>query len=62
MKTFFWIMTIFGCLLGGLITVGGALLSTGAPQQGAAAAIGVACAVIPYCFARAISEISGKDN
>jgi len=32
--------------------------ANGSPQQAAAAAVGVAFAVIPYCFTRALSEIN----
>jgi hypothetical protein len=31
-----------------------------APQQGAGAAMAAASAVIPYCFARAVSELTGS--
>lgn len=57
MKTFAWIMVIIGSILGGLGTLLGILTANGAPQQAAAAAMGVAFAVIPYCFARAVQEI-----
>jgi hypothetical protein len=58
MKAFLWALTIIGSVLGGFISVGGVLAANGAPQEAAAAAVGVACAVIPYCLARAVSEIS----
>ncbi len=57
MKKFFWIVTIISSSLGGLFAFGGVAFANGAPQEAAAAAIGVACAVIPYCIARAVSEI-----
>jgi Na+/H+ antiporter NhaD/arsenite permease-like protein len=43
-EKFLWILTIFGSLIGGMLTVMGSLN-------------GVAFAVIPYCLARAVSEI-----
>jgi hypothetical protein len=58
MKKFLWVMTAIGSVLGGfvmLIGVGGA---TGAAQEASAAAIGLSMAVIPYCLARAASEMS----
>ncbi len=33
-----------------------------APQEAAGAAIAAACAVIPYCFARAFAEINSKKD
>lgn len=35
----------------------GIFAANGAPQEAAAAAMGIACAVIPYCIARAVSEM-----
>jgi sugar phosphate permease len=61
MKSVLWVLTIIGSLIGGLVTFGGVVAATGAPQEAAAAAMGVACAVIPYCLARAVSEI-GKSG
>jgi hypothetical protein len=52
---FVGVLTIIGCIAGGLIAVAGVLGANCAPQE--AAAIGVACAVITYCLARAASEI-----
>ena len=56
MKKFLWIVTAIGSLLGALVVVGGVAAAKGAPQEAAAAAIGLALAVIPYCLARAVSE------
>lgn len=58
MQTFLWILTIIGCFIGGLVLVVGWIAATGAPQEAAAGALAVGCAVIPYCLARAVSEIS----
>jgi hypothetical protein len=57
MGKFFWAITLLGCAVGCLVGVGGVLFANGAPQEAAAASIAVACAVIPYCFARAVDEI-----
>jgi hypothetical protein len=53
---FFWILTMIGSVIGGFIVITGVANASGAPQEASAAAIGVAFAVIPYCFARAVSE------
>ena len=57
---FLWILTALGSVLGALVAIVGVLAATGAPQEAAAAAVGIACAVIPYCLARAASEIRGS--
>jgi hypothetical protein len=58
MKEILWALTILGSLLGAFIAVTGVMNANGAPQEAAAAAMGVACAVIPYCLARAVAEIT----
>lgn len=60
MKKTFWIITIIGAILGGLTLIGTIIGSSGAPQEAAGAAIAVAFTVIPYCLARAISEIQSE--
>jgi hypothetical protein len=52
-----WIVTLIGTAIGALFLIAGLLSSTGAPQQAASAGIAVACAVIPYCFSRAMHII-----
>ena len=54
---FFWGVTMFSSLLGGLFALLGILLANGAPQQAAAAAVGCLAAVGPYCLARAVDEL-----
>ena len=49
-----WLLTIVGCLVGGLLLYITVTSASGAPQEAAGAAIAVACAVIPYCFARSL--------
>ncbi len=43
-------------VLGGLTVIVGISAANGAPQEAAAAAMGIAFAVIPYCLAKAVSE------
>ncbi|RBB97568.1 hypothetical protein C3E97_027970 [Pseudomonas sp. MWU12-2115] len=57
MAKFMWIVTIVMSLIGALVGFGGMLLAKSAPQEAAAAAMGLTCAVIPYCIARAFSEL-----
>jgi len=52
-----WVVTIICAVLGFLTVATGIAEAKGAPQQAAAAAMGVAWAVIPYCFTRAVSAI-----
>lgn len=56
MTFFLWILSVLGAVAGGvqLLLVEA---QPGAPQQAAAAAIAVGLAVIPYCLARAVSEL-----
>lgn len=58
MTKILWVLTAIGSILGGLVTLIGVTEANGAPQEAAAAAIGIALAVIPYCLARAVSEAS----
>ncbi len=62
MKKIFWIITIIGSGLGLLILIATLMGASGAPQEAAGAAIAVAFAVIPYCVARAVSEMQFKDS
>lgn len=57
MKKFLWVLTMIGSVLGGLVVLLGVVGANGAPQEAAAAAIGIALAAIPYCLARAVSEM-----
>lgn len=58
MKKFLWILTIIGSILGGLrilyvaFFVGGAWI-----DKVGVVTLGIALAVIPYCLARAVSEM-----
>jgi hypothetical protein len=52
-----WFATYFGCAIGGLTFLSGVASAQGAPQQAAAAAMGVGWAILPYCFTRGLSEM-----
>ncbi|WP_176465146.1 hypothetical protein [Pseudomonas sp. Irchel 3E20] len=54
---FMWGVTIFMSLIGAIVGFGGMYAATSAPQEAAAAAMGLTCAVIPYCIARAFTEL-----
>ena len=56
------IVPLIGSILGALVLVFGVLGAEGAPQEAAAATIGVGLAAIPYVFARAISELQAKSK
>jgi hypothetical protein len=58
-----WFITLAGCGIGGLLALD-MLLATdaSAPQQGAAAAMACAFAVIPYVFTRAIEGMRGPQK
>ena len=64
MVAFFMVLTIIGCLLGGVELLGVMVSAKSAPQQAAGSAQAVAFAVLPYCLARAIQEIKrdSKEN
>src|SRR5215813_9847962 len=53
-----WAVTILSVCVGASTMLSGLANANGSPQQAAAAAVGVAFAVIPYCFTRALSEIN----
>jgi hypothetical protein len=58
MKVLWW-LTIVGVVAGTLALLG-TLVANGAPQQAAGAAMAVAFAALPYCFARAVEGIRGE--
>ena len=51
-----WIITLLGAVVGGFILLT-AFAAAAAPAQGAAAAVAVGCAVIPYVFTRACESL-----
>lgn len=52
-----WVITIIMSIIGAVVSFGGMMMAKSAPQEAAAAAMGLSCAVIPYCIARAFTEI-----
>lgn len=58
MQKILWVVTVLGSALGALTALVGVMAANGAPQEAAAAAVGIAFAVIPYCLARAVGELS----
>lgn len=52
-----WIIPIIGVVIGGFILLTGFATANSAPQEAVVAALACACAVLPYCFTRAITEI-----
>jgi hypothetical protein len=61
MKTALWIITILSSLFA-ITTLLMAFMADSAPQQGAAAAMAAAIAIIPYVLARSVSEVSKLQN
>lgn len=55
MRILMYVATFLGGIFGALILFSTFTMDS-APQQGAAAAVAVACVVIPYCMARVIGE------
>jgi len=62
MRNILWILTLLGALGGGLTLLGVTFSANGAPQQAAGAAMAAALAVIPYCLARAFSELGATNT
>lgn len=56
MQAFLAGFAVLCALVGAFVTTAGVLGANGAPQQAAAAAVGIAWAVIPYCIVRLIQE------
>lgn len=54
---FFWFLTMLCAIASGFALVHAVLLSSGAPQQAAGAAIAIGMAVIPYVFTRCLHEM-----
>jgi hypothetical protein len=52
-----WIISLLGAGLGGIVLVGGLYSAQGAPQEAVVCALACACGILPYCFARAVTEI-----
>jgi hypothetical protein len=57
-----WILVVITSSIGALMLLLTFAASNGAPQEAAGAALAIGMAAIPYCFARALTEISGKSR
>jgi multisubunit Na+/H+ antiporter MnhE subunit len=57
MAKFTWVLSILGSILGAIILFFTLTTSKGAPQEAAGAAIALAFAILPYCLARAVTEM-----
>jgi hypothetical protein len=57
MKNISWIITIVCACLGFIFFIGGLLKNPNAAELAAISASSVALAVLPYCIARAITEL-----
>lgn len=53
-----WVITLILAALAAASTVADLARATSAPQQAAAAAMGIVMVVIPYVFTRAVQELS----
>mgnify|MGYP001217566541 CR=1 FL=1 len=53
-------IVFLGAVIGALFVAGGLLFSKGAPQEAAAAAMGLAFAVIPYVIFRVSAELTAQ--
>jgi hypothetical protein len=60
MKIFSYILVIIGTLIGGFTFFDTMISAESAPQQSAGAAMALAWAVLPYCFARAVEKIGER--
>lgn len=57
-----WILVCLAVPLAALILFGGMASATGAPQEAVVVCLAIAVAVIPYVFARAVTEIATLTN
>lgn len=57
MIKFLWTLAALGSVIGMLLVASSLLLATSAPQEAAAAAMGIGFAVIPTCLALAVSRL-----
>lgn len=57
-----WIGVFGGCCLAGVIILGGMSTAQSAPQEAVVICLALACAIIPYCFARGMTELYKIDQ
>ena len=53
-----WVFVIGGVATGFVILIFGMAAAQSAPQEAVVVSLAIACAVLPYCFARAVTEIT----
>ncbi len=56
-----WVVSILGNLASVIILISGMSSATGAPQEAVVVALALAASIIPYCFARALTELYRLD-
>lgn len=56
MRTFLYVLTALGSVIGGFFLLMALTTAESAPQEASLAAIAVAFAVLPCCFARAVEK------
>lgn len=61
MRKMRWRAVMIGSAIGLIVAILGMVSGRSAIQEAAAAALGLALSVAPYCFARAFDEIKRKD-
>ena len=52
-----WLLPLVGVLIGGFILIGGMASANSSPQEAVIVSLSLACAILPYCFSRALTEI-----
>lgn len=62
MKILFWVISLLGAIVGGGMLLIAVTSSNGAPQEAAGAAMACGFAIIPYVFARAVSELVKNES
>jgi len=62
MRGFLEVVTTLGAIFGVLLLVFAFTAATGAPQEGAAAALAVAVTVIPYCLAAMAARLEMSER
>ena len=62
MRKFLWILTFIGSILGGLRALYAFLFIQSWTDQATVTVMGIAFAVIPYCLARAASEMAKEES
>ncbi len=56
--TLVWTLVLGGVILGAIILITGMTAAASAPQEAVIISLALACAILPYCFARALTQIA----